>query len=220
MPRRINLVPHGERTRTNTDFGMLALVAIAVVVIFAIGLGYYVLNGRLDTKKQELADVQQQVAQLESQVAALDEFGRLSAQREDAEALVQSAYAGRTLVADILDSISLVTPEDVWFQSVNLQHSDPVATSKGGKPVSSDAVEPGSLSIQGNTYGFEGVARMLVRLKLIPTLAEVSLVSAGEPTGQVDLNLGVRGFTINGAVVNDQPADAPLPVSQAEVTTP
>jgi hypothetical protein len=134
---------------------------------------------------------------------------------------VQSVYAGRTLVADILDSISLVTPEDVWFQSVSLGLPDPVATSKGGKPVSaSDSVEPGSLSIQGDTYGFEGVARMLVRLQLIPTLAEVSLLSAGEPLGQVDSSLGVRGFTINAAVINDQPADTPLPVTQAEVVTP
>ena len=219
MGRRINLVPHGERTRTTTDFGMLALIAVAVVVIFALALGYYVFTGRLDAKKQELADVQQQVAQLQSQVAALDQFGRLSAQRDAAESTVQHVYAGRTLVADLLDSISLVIPEDAWFSTMTVQTADPPAGAGVQTAATAESLV-GNLSLQGNTFGFEGVARVLVRLKLISSLADITLISAGDPQGETDPLLDVRGFTMEAAVTNVQPADAPLPVSQAQVVTP
>jgi Tfp pilus assembly protein PilN len=219
MGRRINLVPQSERARTTTDVGMLSLLAVFVLVIFAIGLSYYVLNGRLDTKQQDLADVQQQVSQLQAQVASLDKFALLSAQREKAEATVQQIYAGRTLVASLLDDVSLVIPDDAWFGSLTLQTSDPVnkTTAAGGAAAAQGA---NTVSIEGNTYSFEGVAQVLVRLKLIPSLTAVSLVSAGAPAGDVDPARGVKGFTATALVVNDQSPDTPLPVSQAEVVVP
>jgi Tfp pilus assembly protein PilN len=221
MGRRINLVPQSERARTSTDVGMLALLAVFVLVVFAIGLGYYVLNGRLDTKQQDLADVQQQVSQLQIQVAALDKFAQLSAQREKAEATVQEIYAGRTLVASLLDDVSLVIPDDAWFGSLTLQTSDPVSkTTAGGGAAAPAAQGANTVSIEGNTYSFEGVAQVLVRLKLIPSLAAVSLVSAGEPRGDVDPSRGVKGFAVTALVINEQSADTPLPVSQAEVVVP
>lgn len=219
MPRRINLVPPNERSRTTTDIGMLALLALVVIVIFAVGLGYYVLNGRLDTKQQELADIEQQVSQLQGQVAALDQYAQLSSERERVEATVQQIYAGRTLVASMLDSISLVVPEDAWFQTLALEAPDPVsadpasASTLAGPPM-------GTMAVEGNTYSFEGVAQMLVRLKLVPSIIDVVLVSAGDARGATDPAIDVTGFTISASVVNKQPADTPLPMSQAEVIAP
>jgi Tfp pilus assembly protein PilN len=220
MPRRVNLVPQSERARTATDFATLALVAVAVIAIFGVVFAYFMLGGQLDTKKQELADTQREVAQLQEQVRALDEFGRLSAQRERTEAVVQKIYAGRTLVANILDSLSLVVPEDVWFQSLDVQTSDAGLVPTKGGAAGSAAEQAGTLTIQGDTYGFDGVARVLVRLKLLTQLSDVHLVSAGDPIGQVDPTKGVRGFTVGSSVINDQPADTPLPSSQPEVMNP
>lgn len=220
MARRINLVPPSERSRTTTDVGMLALLAVFVLVVFALGLGYYVLNGRLDSKQQELADIQQQVSQLETQVAALDQFAQLSAQRQRAETNVQQIYAGRTLVASVLDELSLVIPDDAWFQSLALQTSDPVDKAATAGARASVAQGQNTLTIEGNTYSFEGVAQVLVRLRLIPSLTDVSLVSAGAPRGTVDPSIDVKGFTATASVINDQAPDTPLPVSQAEVVSP
>jgi len=199
---------------------MLALMAVFVLVVFGLGLGYYVLNGRLDTKQQELADVQQQVTQLETQVAALDQFAQLSAQRQRAETNVQQIYAGRTLVATVLDELSLVIPDDAWFQSLALQTTDPV--DKAGTDGSPPSAAPGlnTMTIEGNTYSFEGVAQVLVRLGLISSLTDLSLVSAGAPRGTVDPSIDVKGFTVTASVINDQAPDTPLPLSQAEVVSP
>jgi Tfp pilus assembly protein PilN len=219
MGRRINLVPQSERARTTTDFGMLAMLAMVVIVIFGVGLAYFMFNGRLDSKQQELADVQQQVTQLRSQVASLDQYAELSAQRERAETLVQQVYANRTLVASLLNSVSLVVPEDAWFSSVDIQTKDPIGqAAQAGPATASDAQNV--ITLEGNTYSFEGVAQVMVRLKLIPLLTDVVLVSAGPSRGDTDPAKDVKGFTLSGRVLNDQPEDVPLPVSQAEVVTP
>jgi Tfp pilus assembly protein PilN len=217
--RRINLVPQSERSRTTTDVGMLAMLAVFVLVIFAIGLGYYVLNGRLDTKQQDLADVQQQVSQLQSQVSSLDQFAKLSDQVSKAEATIQKIYAGRTLVATLLTDISQVVPDDTWFESLVLQTTDPVpATAAAGAVTPTQSQS--TMTIEGNTYTFEGVAQDLVRLQLIPLLSDVSLVSAGAPKGTTDQTKDVKGFTMGATVINDQPPQTPLPVIQAEVVAP
>ena len=58
---------------------------------------------------------------------------------------------------------------------------------------------------------------MLVRLQLVPALGEISLESAGDPTGSVDEKKEVKGFSIHATVTNTQPEDTALPMSQVEV---
>jgi Tfp pilus assembly protein PilN len=73
----------------------------------------------------------------------------LAEQRSATEKVVQSVYAQRTLVADILDEMSLVVPENVWFQSLSITTADPAPTAVGaGAPADN------SLSLEGNTYSF------------------------------------------------------------------
>jgi hypothetical protein len=47
------------------------MVGLFIVVIFALGFGYYVFSNVLDERKQELVDLQLQTAALEQQVEAL-----------------------------------------------------------------------------------------------------------------------------------------------------
>jgi Tfp pilus assembly protein PilN len=218
--RRINLLPQSERARTSTDLGLLALVALIIVAVFGMGLGYYLLHNNLGDRKQELADVQQQAASTESQVAALKQYDRLQSQRASVENVVQSIYANRTLVSNVLDAISLVVPESAWFESLQLSTSDPPATATGGNTPAAASKTDNALSIEGNTYSMEEVAQVLVRLQLVPGLTGVSLQSAGTARGTVDQSREVRGFSIEASVDNTQSDETPLPVSQVEVETP
>jgi Tfp pilus assembly protein PilN len=207
MARRINLVPRGERARTTTNVGVLALVAAGIIVVFALGLGYYLFNNTLSDRKQELEDVKAERASLEAQVNALREYEQLASKRQAAEKLVQQIYAGRTLVDDILNDISQVVPPTVWFTDLSLTTADPeesLAATQGGTLVASG----NTLSLEGKTYTFEDVAQLLVRLRLVPSLAEVDLMSAGtEP------DVEIKTFSIEALVINTQPEDAPLPLS-------
>jgi Tfp pilus assembly protein PilN len=218
MVRRINLVPQSARQRTVTNVGLLVLLAVSIVVVFALGFGYYLLNSNLSDRESELADVQQQTALLQGQLTALQQYEQLQSERASTEAVVQGVYASRTLVSGILDAVSRVVPENAWFQGLALTASDPAASSTGkSQTASPTAQRDNKLAVEGRTYSFEDVAQVLVRLQLVPALSEVNLVSAGQSTGATDPAKNVKAFSIGAAVINTQPADTPLPMSQVEV---
>ncbi len=212
MTRRINLLPVAERARTTTDVGMLGLVGGMIIVIFALGFGYYLLHNTLGDREQELADVQRQTQVVTAQISSLAQYGQLATDRERAEALVQSVYAGRTLVADILDALSLVVPETVWFQSLSLTTADPAPAIGGGGAVTSEASD-GTMSVEGMTYSFEEVAQLLVRLQLIPTLSNIDLGNAGSQ----EQSSGIKTFSIEAIVNRPADTETPLPIGQVEV---
>ncbi len=213
MARRINLVPRSERPRTRTDWGLLAMVGLFIVVIFALGFGYYLFSNVLDGRKQELADLQLQTASLELQVEALQQYEQLAAQREDVQAVVQGIYSNRTLLSDVLDAVSLVVPENAWFQSLQVSAADPVPGSDGAD---ASAGQDGNITIQGQTYSFEDVSRLIVRLQLIPSIAGVELTSANQAREAGDAQLELKGFSIGASVLNKATASA-LPLTEVEV---
>jgi Tfp pilus assembly protein PilN len=212
VSRRINLIPRSERPRTTTDVGLLAMVGLIIVVLFAIGFGYYVFKGILADREQELADLQQQTAALQEQVAALEQYERLQVQRQDFQAAVQGIYASRTLVSEILEAVSLVVPENVWFQNLALSTADPSLV-----PPESASEASGPLTIEGQTYTFEDVARMVVRLQLIPSLQGVELSSAIQVSEAEGSTPEIKGFSLGASVVNVHADDAILPLSDVEV---
>jgi len=189
---------------------MLVAIACAVIVFFALGLVYFLWNGTLNDREQELADVQQQRQLVEAQAATLKQYEELALDRQQAEETVRQVYAGRTPVADILDSISLVVPESVWFDSLGITALDPAASLGAAD---ARARSDNMMAVEGSTYTFEDVAQFLVRLKLISALSGIDLDNASSGQESED----VKTFSIEAGVLNTQDPETPLPVSQVEV---
>jgi Tfp pilus assembly protein PilN len=210
MARRINLVPRTERPRTKTDWGLLATVGLFIIVIFGLGFGYYMFSNLLDERKQELADLEMQTASIQQQVEALAAYELLAAQRENVQTVVQNIYTGRTLLSDVLDAVSLVVPENAWFQTLELSAVDP-----GVEDVANNR---GTINIEGKTYSFEDISRLVVRLQLIPGLTNVKLSQATEEKANEDSGqLSVISFSIDAGVANVDPGGA-LPLTDVEVS--
>ncbi len=216
MQRRINLVPLSERTRTTTDVGLLLMLVAAIVVVFALAFGYYLLDNQREAKQQQLADLRQQVAQIEDQVAALQQYERIKVQRDQMEGLVTDLYSTRTQISDLLNDISLVVPDTIWFQDLSLTATDPRLPS--GDTAKAASAGDGKISIQATTYTFEEVAGLLVRLQLVPSLRDVVLMNAA---GQANEAAGqeIKTFSMQGAVIDTTEEDD-LPVSDIQVETP
>jgi Tfp pilus assembly protein PilN len=211
MARRINLIPRTERPRTKTDWGLLATVGLFIVVIFGLGFGFYMFSNVLDDRKQELADLESQTAKLEQQVQELRAYEVLATQRESVQAVVQSIYTSRTLLSDVLDAVSLVIPDNAWFQTLELSAVDPGAATDDTK------ADDGTITISGKTYSFEDISRLVVRLQLIPALSGVQLTQASEEAGSADAGtVDVKSFSIGAAVVNVEPGGS-LPLTDVEV---
>jgi Tfp pilus assembly protein PilN len=218
VPRRINLLPKTERVRTTTNVPALALIAGGVIVVFALALGYYLLSSQRNSLQQDLTNLKDKRADLEQQVAALNQYKQLAAQTRDMEETVRGVYAGRTLVAKVLNDFSRALPENVWLVSMTLGAGDPQVAPAGQTGTPSTFVSGiGSLAMQGDTYSFSDVALVLVRLRLISSLRDITLGSAGDPIGATDPAKHVVGFSLTTNVVNTQSPDTQLPISRVEV---
>ncbi|MHB9150905.1 MAG: PilN domain-containing protein [Thermoleophilia bacterium] len=220
MVRRINLVPAEQRRRTQTDMGLMLLIVAAIVVAGAIALSYLFYSGELSDREAELADLQAQNQQLEAQLASLSQYQALDQRRAALEDVVTRVYVGRTLVSEVLGDLSLVIPENVWLGNLNLTAPDPppaLSPETQAQGTVSPPATQGDLALVGNTYSFEDVARLLVRLEQIPAVSAVALGSAGAPTGSVDPKKEVRGFNLQATIRNVQSPDTQLPVSRVEV---
>jgi Tfp pilus assembly protein PilN len=213
MMRRINLVPSGERRRTQTDIGLLLLVVVGAVVVIAILFSYFQTRGQLSDREAELAQLQTQIATVTAQLGSLAADEQLQNQVTQTETLAQQIYAGRMLFSEVLGDLSLVIPENVWIADLNL--TAPVAASAAPAGGAAAAGGPGAFSISdAGTYTFEDVARAIVRLQQIPSLTGVTLTSANSA---VDNEVKVKKFGATAALVNTQPSDTPLPISQVGV---
>lgn len=215
MFRRINLIPESERARTQSDMGMLALIIASVVVLAAIAFTYVYFNGVLKERQQELASLQAQTAQVQSQLNALAEYQALDEKRQKAEVVVQHIYAGRTLVSQTLGDLSLVIPKESWLQKMQMSAPTVPAFANGG--AAEAQAEVGGMSVEGQTYTFEDVATTIVRLEQIPSLGPVSLTQAAE-NADASSSKAIKRFTLTALVANTQPADTPLPISQVRVS--
>ncbi len=216
MARRINLIPRSERPRTKTDWGFLGMVGLFIIVVFGLGFGYYSFSNTLGDRQQQLGDLKTQTASLQKQVAALKEYDVLASQREQVQGVVQSIYENRTLLSDVLDAIGLVVPDNTWFQSVELTAADPVPQTLDATSAAKDTLKTGTLSIEGKTYSFEDVSRLIVRLQLIPGLTDVKLTSANETQAASGDQLAVKAFSITANVIQSESPGA-LPLTDVEV---
>lgn len=215
MSRRVNLLPVSERPRTTTNVPALTLVAGFIVVIFALVLGYLLMTGTVEDRRQELADLQQQTKVLESQIATLREYEELANHRAQTEEAVQALYAGRTLLADILDSISRVAPETVWFKTLNITTEEPGVQSVPAAD-RQQARSDNRLSLEAKAHTMEDVAQLMVRMQLILGLSDVKLSRAAAEQG----TSSVRTFSLEAVVTNPQDPKIPLPLSKVEVEGP
>jgi Tfp pilus assembly protein PilN len=188
--KAVNLLPPDRRQATrNSPLAPLArqpLFAAAgvVVAVVAITLGIvaHSASSSVGQKRQQLAEVQAQLA-----------LNRPSRQKLSASA-VATASSRRAAIVSVaqrrlswdafLGSLSRVTPEDVWLVGLT---ANPLGTTATAPPVSSSTSSSSSpatatapatpFTITGYTYSQSSVARLLDRLALVPWLSQVQLTS-------------------------------------------
>ena len=221
MVRRINLVPPGERRRTQSDVGLLILLAVVVAVLAGVGYTWFSYRTSLTDKENELVQVQSEIQKVQQQLNALAQFEAIQNSRNQAEALVQQIYAGRTLLSEILGDISLVLPKEAWVQTMGLSAPEVaavIATFPGQAPAAAGTASPtGQFTVTGNTYTFEDVARVMVRVQQVPSFINITLGTVGAASGNVDPAKKAKGFNMTAGVINTQAPDTPLPLTQVEV---
>jgi Tfp pilus assembly protein PilN len=168
--RAVNLLPlHARTGRRRPPSAALAVAGAGVLAASLLAVGYFSTTGNVDTREQELAALEQQLAAARSAAKPRPDQTGLAAQRDQRFTALNDALAKRLPWDRILREVSLVMPDDVWLSSL-----------AAGGSTTTDPSTPTAQTVTftGFTYSQESVARMLNRLALVPEIANVKLQSS------------------------------------------
>jgi Tfp pilus assembly protein PilN len=177
--RAVNLLPpNAYAPKQRLPHAPVVLAASAPVLVGALlYLGYSLEHSKVVDRQNALGVVQTQIAALQPSPALASESAGVQSARTARELELEDALSKQFPWDVTFEQISRVLPSDAWLTNLSVQSPTPSGSA------SSAAVSPTALSIQGSTYTEEGVAHVLTRLALVPTLSQVTLgtVSVSPP---------------------------------------
>ncbi|HEV8461603.1 MAG TPA: PilN domain-containing protein [Gaiellaceae bacterium] len=206
--RAVNLLPRQQieqkRERSN-PVKLVALIGGAAVLLALVG-GTLVARRSVDRQQQALSSARAVLAVTPAHhVSAETQSFRqqVLTKREQRSLALASALSKRVAWDRILRRFALVLPNDVWLTGLTgTVPLDPPATTAVTTPSALPAPAT-ELTINGQTYSQESVARLLERLSVVPDLTDVQLQNSASSTigGQ-----NVISFTIVANIRNGKGA--------------
>ena len=207
--RAVNLIPR-ENTRSSRGAPQPAILAGAVAGVVAVGIiggGNLIQSARVSSAQKTLnaAKIQLAATPLPPKIPRVTPPPPAVAQQMQPRLqAVTVALSTRIAWDRLLREFSLVLPSDIQLNTLTLtQPAAATASSQG-------------LALTGVTYSYDGVARLLARMSLIPDLTDVSLKSSSIAQGVVSFTIGAN---VKGAPAPVFPVVAP-PVGVTTTTTP
>jgi Tfp pilus assembly protein PilN len=206
--RAVNLLPRdSRRERSVTAQNLPAVVGggMGFLVIAALAAGYLSASSKVASAQRDLDAAKAQLAATPippAPPAPVDTTPpAVSAEQAPRLQAVSAALSQRIAWDRILREFSLVLPSDVWISSLSM-----TAPTSGGT---------NGFSIDGTTYGYDSVARMLSRMNLIPDLSQVVLQSTAKSGRLVQFGLSAN---IKGAPAPPAPV-VPVPAPTDTTST-
>jgi Tfp pilus assembly protein PilN len=171
--RAVNLLPRDEPKKSfeagrGVVFGAaggaaLVTAGLTALLLSASGsLGEH--QSRIDALNAELAAIPKSSRATET---AAEDAG-ISSELSKRSTALSTVLSGRVAWDSVLRQVSQVLPDDVWL--TNLTSSEPDSSD-----TDPNAASTTGLVLTGATYAQSGVARLLSRLAVAPTLANVRL---------------------------------------------
>lgn len=199
--RAVNLLP-GEAHRASSGAPQPAVLAGAiagVVVVAVVGGGNLVQTSRVTSAQKTLnsAKIQLAATPLPPQLPQVSAPPAAVAQQMQPRlSAVTNALSTRIAWDRILREFSLVMPPDIQIESLQLTEPSASAASASG------------LQLTGVTFSYDGVARLLSRMALVPDLSGVTL-------SNTSVAQNIVSFTISANIKG-----APAPAAPAAPTAP
>lgn len=153
---RINLLP--TRQARKKEQGLQQLALLGAVVLLAIGANWWwasSLDSDLQTRNRQVSKLKQDIAQLETIIGEITNISKEKKALEEKLEVLERLRKGRTGPVKMLDALATLTPEKVWFTSME---------EKGG-----------SLVLKGEAVSNEDLADLMKEMKKSPFFQEPSL---------------------------------------------
>ncbi len=226
--RAVNLLPADASQRKSLrkeDPAVVVGSALGAAVLVALVAGFLNVHSKVNADQKQLTAVRIQLAKLSEhkRAAPTTPSGQVKVQpiipvpevvseQQPRLAALASAMSTRIAWDRILREFSLVLPSDVTLSSMSL-----TAPASGATPGVATGGSAQGLRIDGTTYSYDAVARLLSRLMLVPDLANVTLASSSAASAGPAAPVTVS-FSIS-ADVKGAPAPPAPPVTTPTTTT-
>jgi Fimbrial assembly protein (PilN) len=243
--RAVNLLPKELQTRKSIreeDPAVVVGSALGVVVMIALGLGFYVEHSAASRQQARLNTARLELAQLSIKahnekpkpkkpvvpITPLVPPPSISGQEATWLSAVETNLSQRIAWDRVLREVSLVMPDDVTLTSLTMTAPTTASIIPGVVATPPATGSAQGFSIAGDAFSYDSVARLLSRLSLVPDLTDVTLTNtsagssaaAGSSSGSassVQFNISAN---VKGAPAAAAPAvTTPPPVDTSSTTT-
>jgi Tfp pilus assembly protein PilN len=185
--KAVNLIPSEQRkARPTGERSGGAYVAVGVLgALLVMALLYVLTANSVNDKTSKAAAASQQADALEAQAKQLGSFTNFSAIKQQRMLSVISTAEGRFDWERLVRELSRVMPEDSWLQSADASVAgDDAATSSSSSTTTSSAAPTGpTATLKGCTPKQSDTARLLVRLRQMYRVSDVTLNGSVRETG-------------------------------------
>ena len=193
MTIKVDLLPT-ERKGFGIDPMMIVLLIVIIGATVCMMSYSQKLQGDIDKKNQEIAEVEKQIKQYEAQLPVLQERRARIRKLEEQIRMIQSLVHDPLRYANLLQEVAVLLPPNVWLENLS--------------------IEPGNQSVtfNGTAAEVEGrlplatVAQLMKNLNESRYFRDASLSSTSEK-----MTDDVRGFSFALTVRYDPEAAATLP---------
>lgn len=201
--RAVNLIPEESKNRLPKNAMVpLAGAAAALVAAGLVGTLSHSESGKVARESQRLDDLKLQLSKMPASEPASATPTALLASRGSRVAAVEAALSGRVAFDLVLRQIALVLPDDTWLDGLQLT-SPTAATATATAATTTSATTSSTASgvvINGYTMSPEGLVRVIQRLRVVPSLSDVSL---GNAQATKRGSKRVFQFTINANIATE-----------------
>lgn len=218
--RAVNLLP-GESSGGNFSLDRLLIGAIAltVIVIAAVGGGYFLEKSHATTAQQQLAQARAELARAQAQAAAHPATAKLQvpavlSQEQPWHLALNTAISTRMPWDVFLAELEYVTPSRVVLTTLSVGSSGS-NNSFGDTSTFGDTsgAPTTTLTIGGSAFNQHDLAVFMSTLARVPRVSDVSITSTG-----VD-DTGIVTFQISAHVSLPVGITPPAPVTDTTTTT-
>ena len=183
--RSVNLLPSEMRLtgRKKPDLVSIALPVAAAASIAALGFLFLQANGTTSDRQSQLDAVQAEIAALPKPKRPVIDADVAASEAARAVALA-GVLGGRISWDGVLRDMSMVLPANISLTKLTAQLPPPVpagtptTAAQPAPAIPAAPTLPTGVNVQGYTADQRSVARLLARLRTVPSLSNVQLVSS------------------------------------------
>ena len=172
---KINLLSEGKRpaavrkarvaVAAGQDLALWMMVLGALLGVLAAGGWWWVLNGRLEEKRQEVLQAQKQVDALQAVIKEVEDYKAKKKGLTDKIAVINALKSNQVGPVRVMDYISRALPELLWLDRMKMNAS--------------------SIELEGRAFNPNAVANFMDNLDKVPEFKEPVLKDTSQQSANV-----------------------------------